>query len=49
LLHLYGDHVLPFDSPTAEAAGALTDLPAAAVTLRILPTSPLRRLLGGMA
>ena len=26
LLHLYGDRVLPFDSPTAEIAGALSDL-----------------------
>jgi predicted nucleic acid-binding protein len=26
LLHLYGDRVLPFDTPTAEVAGALTDL-----------------------
>lgn len=26
LLHLYGDHVLPFDSPTAEIAGARADL-----------------------
>lgn len=26
LLHLYADHVLPFDSPTAEIAGALADL-----------------------
>lgn len=26
VLHLYGDHVLPFDSPTAEIAGALSDL-----------------------
>jgi toxin FitB len=26
LLHLYGDRVLPFDSPTAEIAGALADL-----------------------
>jgi predicted nucleic acid-binding protein len=26
VLHLYGDRVLPFDSPTAEIAGALTDL-----------------------
>lgn len=25
-LHLYGDRVLPFDSATAEIAGALTDL-----------------------
>jgi len=26
LLHLYGDRVLSFDSPTAEIAGALADL-----------------------
>jgi toxin FitB len=26
LLHLYGDRVLPFDAPTAEIAGALSDL-----------------------
>lgn len=26
VLHLYGDRVLPFDAPTAEIAGALTDL-----------------------
>jgi predicted nucleic acid-binding protein len=26
VLHLYGDRVLPFDSPTAEIAGALSDL-----------------------
>jgi predicted nucleic acid-binding protein len=26
LLHLYGDRVLPFDVPTAEIAGALSDL-----------------------
>ncbi len=26
MLHLYGDRVLPFDSPTAEIAGALADL-----------------------
>jgi toxin FitB len=26
LLHLYGDRVLPFDTPTAEVAGALSDL-----------------------
>ena len=26
VLHLYGDRVLPFDSPTAEFAGALADL-----------------------
>jgi toxin FitB len=26
LLHLYGDRVLPFDSATAEVAGALADL-----------------------
>ena len=26
VLHLYGDRVLPFDSPTAEIAGALCDL-----------------------
>ena len=26
VLHLYGDRVLPFDSPTAEVAGALSDL-----------------------
>ncbi len=26
LLHLYGDRVLPFDSETAEIAGALSDL-----------------------
>jgi predicted nucleic acid-binding protein len=26
LLHLYGERVLPFDSPTAEIAGALSDL-----------------------
>jgi predicted nucleic acid-binding protein len=26
ILHLYGDRVLPFDSPTAEIAGALSDL-----------------------
>jgi predicted nucleic acid-binding protein len=26
VLHLYGDRVLPFDSPTAETAGALADL-----------------------
>ncbi len=26
VLHLYGDRVLPFDSPTAETAGALSDL-----------------------
>jgi toxin FitB len=26
LLHLYSDRVLPFDSPTAEIAGALSDL-----------------------
>jgi predicted nucleic acid-binding protein len=26
LLHLYGDRVLPVDSPTAEIAGALTDV-----------------------
>jgi predicted nucleic acid-binding protein len=26
LLHLYGDRVLPFDSPTAEIAGGLSDL-----------------------
>ena len=26
LLHLYGERVLPFDSPTAEIAGALADL-----------------------
>ena len=26
ILHLYGDRVLPFDSPTAEMAGALSDL-----------------------
>src|SRR6185369_17448919 len=26
LLHLYGDRVLPFDTPTAEIAGALNDL-----------------------
>ena len=26
VLHLYGDRVLPFDSPTAESAGALSDL-----------------------
>ena len=26
VLHLYGDCVLPFDSPTAEIAGALADL-----------------------
>ena len=26
ILHLYGDRVLPFDSPTAEIAGTLSDL-----------------------
>jgi predicted nucleic acid-binding protein len=26
VLHLYGERVLPFDSPTAEIAGALSDL-----------------------
>ena len=26
LLHLYGDRVLPFDAPTGEIAGALSDL-----------------------
>jgi len=26
LLHLYGDRVLPFDTPTAEIAGVLSDL-----------------------
>jgi hypothetical protein len=26
VLHLYGNRVLPFDSPTAEIAGALADL-----------------------
>ena len=26
VLHLYGDSVLPFDTPTAEIAGALSDL-----------------------
>jgi predicted nucleic acid-binding protein len=26
VLHLYGDRVLPFDSPTAEIAGALADV-----------------------
>ena len=26
VLHLYGDRVLPFDSPTAEIAGRLSDL-----------------------
>jgi len=26
MLHIYGDRVLPFDSATAEIAGALTDL-----------------------
>jgi hypothetical protein len=26
VLHLYGERVLPFDSPTAEIAGALADL-----------------------
>jgi predicted nucleic acid-binding protein len=26
LLHLYGDRVLPFDTPTAEIAGTLSDL-----------------------
>ena len=26
VLHLYGDRVLPFDSPTAEIAGTLADL-----------------------
>jgi predicted nucleic acid-binding protein len=26
VLHLYGERVLPFDSPTAELAGALADL-----------------------
>ena len=26
LLHLYGDRVLPFDTPTAEIAGGLADL-----------------------
>lgn len=26
VLHLYGDRALPFDSPTAEIAGALSDL-----------------------
>jgi hypothetical protein len=26
VLHLYGDRVLPFDSPTAEIAGVLSDL-----------------------
>ena len=26
MLHLYGDRVLPFASPTAEIAGALADL-----------------------
>lgn len=26
VLHLYGDRVLPFDTPTAEIAGALADL-----------------------
>jgi toxin FitB len=26
VLHLYGDRVLPFDSPTAEIAGAFADL-----------------------
>ena len=26
VLHLYGDRALPFDSPTAEIAGALADL-----------------------
>lgn len=26
VLHLYGDRVLPFDGPTAEIAGALSDL-----------------------
>ena len=26
VLHLYGERVLPFDSPTVEIAGALTDL-----------------------
>jgi toxin FitB len=26
VLHLYGDRVLPFDSPTAEIAGGLSDL-----------------------
>lgn len=26
VLHLYGDRVLPFDSPTAQIAGALSDL-----------------------
>jgi predicted nucleic acid-binding protein len=26
VLHLYGDRILPFDSPTAEIAGAVADL-----------------------
>jgi toxin FitB len=26
VLHLYGDHVLPFDGPVAEIAGTLSDL-----------------------
>jgi toxin FitB len=47
VLHLYGDRVLPFDSPTAEIAGVLAD-PAAAVILRVLPILPLPQRLSGM-
>jgi toxin FitB len=39
LLHLYSDRVLPFDTSTAEIAGTLADLTAAAVTLRALRMS----------
>ncbi len=39
VLHLYSDRVLPFDSPTAEIAGALADLARAVDILRALPIS----------
>lgn len=34
VLHLYSDRVLPFDSPTAEIAGALADLGSGLIARR---------------
>src|SRR5262249_9129569 len=48
VLHLYGDRVLAFDSPRLRLLVHGPILPAAAVTLRALPTLPLRQRLVGM-
>ena len=49
VLHLYGDRVLPFDSPTAEIAGALADLARGRGHSRALPILPLLQRPVGMS